>query len=266
MWSGSDAVQATSLRIHLESIEAVSCISSSRTTTRRPAAAQSPTDRSIPRARQREVETVLDPGVHASYPFIVERGGATFMLPETSAAGELVLYEAADFPRSWRRVATLLSAPVADATVVEFDGRWWMFGTRTDRGPNNNLFVWHAPDLVGPWRPHEGNPVKTDARSARPGGTPFVVDGRLYRPSQDSSRIYGGGLVVNQIEVLTPRSFAERPVRTFLPEPGSSQPDGWHTLSTVGTKTLIDGNRRHFVPETLSLTLSRRLNSTLRSR
>ena len=41
-----------------------------------------------------EVETVLDPGVHASYPFIVERDGTTFMIPETSAAGELVLYEA----------------------------------------------------------------------------------------------------------------------------------------------------------------------------
>jgi hypothetical protein len=206
-----------------------------------------------------EVETVLDPGVHASYPFIVERNGTTFMLPETSAAGELVLYEAVNFPRSWRRTATLLSLPVADATVIEFEGRWWMFATRADRGPNNNLFIWHAPDLLGPWSPHAGNPVKTDARSARPGGTPFVALGRLYRPSQDSARNYGGSLVINQVEVLTPQSFAERPIRTFLPEPGSDQPDGLHTLSAIGRWTLVDGNRKHFVPATLKLTLNRRL-------
>ena len=159
-------------------------------------------------------ECVLDPGVHASYPFLVEHEGAVFMLPETSAAGELVLYEAVDFPHRWRPAVTLLPGiPAVDASVIEHAGRWWMFATRLDRGANNNLFVWYAPQLTGPWTPHAANPVKTDAHSARPGGTPFVSAGQLYRPSQDNSLVYGGRVILNRVDVLTPTAFSERPVK-----------------------------------------------------
>lgn len=190
-------------------------------------------------------ETVLNPGVHASYPYLVERDGRVFMLPETAAAGELILYEAHDFPYDWRPAATLLAGmPILDASVIEHAGRWWMFATRNDRGGNQNLLVWHAPDLFGPWTPHAGNPVKTDARSSRPGGTPFVADGHLYRPSQDDSLVYGGRLILNRVDVLTPGAFAEREVAVVQPPRGSAYPDGLHTLSAVGALTLVDGNRR----------------------
>ena len=207
-----------------------------------------------------EPEPVLDPGVHTSYPFLVEDEGSVFLLPETAAAGQLVLYEAVDFPRRWRPAATLLEdIPAVDASVVEFEGAWWMFATRLDRGANHNLFIWHAPQLTGPWTPHTRNPVKTDARSARPGGTPFVSAGKLYRPSQDDSHGYGGRVVVNEVEVLTPRAFAERPVRWIEPPHGSPYRDGLHTLSGAGTRTLVDGNRRHFVKETFRRDVATRL-------
>jgi hypothetical protein len=198
-----------------------------------------------------EPEQVLDPGVHTSYPFVFEHGGATFLMPETAAASRLVLYEAVDFPQRWQPVATMLEdIPIVDASVIEFEGRWWMFGTRLDHGANHNLFIWHAAELTGPWQPHAANPVKTDARSSRPGGTPFIVDGVLYRPSQDDSLSYGGQVVLNEVQVLTPRAFVERSVGSIGPKPGSPYPDGLHTLSRAGTRTLIDGNSRHFVGET----------------
>jgi hypothetical protein len=193
-------------------------------------------------------ECVLDPGVHTSYPFLVEDEGTVYMLPETSALGELVLYEAVDFPHRWRRAVTLLpGVPAVDASVIEHGGRWWMFAGIHGRGHNQNLYVWHAPCLTGPWTPHPANPVKTDARSARSGGTPFVSAGQLYRPSQDSSRRYGGRVVINRVDVLTPAAFAERPVRAVGPRPGSPYPDGLHTISAAGDRTLIDGNVLHFV-------------------
>ena len=181
-------------------------------------------------------EPILDPGVHCSYPFVIEHDGRTFLMPETAAARSLVLYEAIEFPRRWQPVATLLDGvPAVDASVVEHEGRWWMFATRADRGANHNLFIWHAPELTGPWTPHALNPVKTNSGSARPGGTPFVVDGRLYRPSQDDSRAYGGRLVLSHVEVLEPDAFAERAVRTIDPRPNSPYPDGIHTLSRAGS-------------------------------
>ena len=182
------------------------------------------------------------------------------MLPETSDAGELILYEAVDFPRRWQPVATLLpGVPAADATIVEFEGRWWMFATRTDRGANQNLFVWYASSPFGPWTPHELNPVKTDARSARPAGTPYVSEGRLHRPSQDNGRFYGGRIVVNVVDTLTPAAFAERSIGFVQPWPGSPYPNGLHTLSAVGARTLIDGNCRHLVSGALRLNLASKL-------
>jgi len=195
-------------------------------------------------------ECVLDVGVHASYPFLIERDGTVFILPETSAAGELVLYEAVEFPRRWRRAAALLpGVPAVDASVVEHEGRWWMFAGIFGRGQNHTLFAWHAPDLMGPWTEHAANPVKTDARSTRGGGTPFVVDGTLYRPSQDCSRTYGGRLVLNRVELLSPSAFRERPIRALAPRAGSPYPEGLHTLSAAGTRTLVDGYGRRFVRE-----------------
>ena len=194
-----------------------------------------------------ETSVVLDTGLHASYPFLVEDQGTVFMLPEIAASGSLVLYEATAFPFEWRPVATLLpDIPALDASVVRFEDRWWLFACRLDRGINHDLFLWHAPDLLGPWTPHASNPVKTDARSARPGGTPFVMDGVLYRPSQDDSRVYGGRLVINRVTELSTTRFREEAARVV--RPNAVYPDGLHTLSAVGARTLVDGNVRHLVP------------------
>ena len=191
-------------------------------------------------------EQVLDPGVLASYPYLVEDGPDVFMLPEIAAAGELVLYRAEPFPTRWEPVQTLLpGVPALDPTVVRCGERWWLFATRLDRGPNSELFAWHAERLVGPWIPHRNQPVKTDAGSARPAGTPFLHNGSIYRPSQDSSRTYGGRVVINRIDELTPTTFRETPVRVV--EPTRPFRDGVHTLSAAGDWTLIDGKRRPFV-------------------
>jgi hypothetical protein len=213
-----------------------------------------------PDGRSSDPVVVLDTGLHASYPFIVEDGGATYMLPELSAANELVLYAATSFPTGWEPVATLLTGiRVVDATVVRHLDRWWMFATIADLGAGHNLFLWHAPALAGPWTPHAANPVKTDARSARPGGTPYLVDGVLYRPSQDCSVTYGGAVIVCRIDVLTPREFLETPIRSIAPRADSPHRDGLHTLSSVGGRTLIDSKTTHLVSGVLERQLGGRV-------
>ena len=54
---------------------------------------------------------------------------------------------------------------------------------------------------------------------------------------------------------LTPTAFVERRVRMIGPWPGSRYRDGLHTLSAVGDRTLIDGNRLHFVGDVLRFNL-----------
>jgi len=209
-------------------------------------------------------ELVLDPGCHASYPFVLQADGAVWMLPETADLGELRLYRATDFPRTWHLETVLLHDQVSDPTVVRHDGRWWLFGTTRGRGVDRALRCWHASELTGPWRVHDLDPVKVDPASARPAGTLFQLDGRLVRPAQDSSERYGGRVVLNEIQVLTPTRYAERAVGSLEPGSGSPYPDGLHTLSAIGSRTLIDGNRTRFAPEAVVGTIRARLGADRR--
>jgi hypothetical protein len=110
------------------------------------------------------------------------------------------------------------------------------------------LHAWHADDLGGPWHPHTLNPLKTDVRSSRPAGTPFRYDGQLYRPAQDCSERYGGGIALNRVRQLSPTEFAETTARYLAPERGSPYPHGLHTLSLADGWLLVDGMRKRIVP------------------
>jgi hypothetical protein len=194
-----------------------------------------------------EVRLVLDPGLHASYPFTFEHDGEVWCTPETVKARRVDLYRGSDGGRVWTRVASLIDDVAAvDPTVFRHDGLWWLFCTDGDRGPNTKLHAWYAADLLGPWSPHGANPLKTDVTSSRPAGTPFVRDGRLYRPAQDASRTYGGRVVINEVLRLTPTEFEEAVVAEIAPDPDGPCPDGVHTISAWGSRTLVDGKRREF--------------------
>lgn len=186
--------------------------------------------------------------VHGSYPFLLEHEGQVLCIPEQQRTGEVRLYRAVELPLRWERVATLLEGvSVSDPTVVRHEGRWWLFGVDHARGNHTKLCAWHAPDLYGPWAPHALNPLKTDVRSSRPAGTPFHVDGVLYRPAMDCSRTYGGRVVINRVTSLSPVHFDEEPCADVEPDPSGPCPDGLHTLASVGRVTLVDGKRHRFV-------------------
>lgn len=191
------------------------------------------------------VSGVIDPGVHASYPFPIRVDGSLFCVPETARAGRVEAWRCIELPDRWERVHTIVEAPVVDPTMVEWGGRWWMFGTRRDRDANAELWLWSAPAFAGPWEPHALNPVKIDVTSARPAGTPFVRDGMLYRPAQDCSHGYGGAIVVNRIDRLDERCFEETVVDR-LDLRTDRYAAGNHTVAFGAGLVTIDGKRQIF--------------------
>ena len=194
------------------------------------------------------VSVIAEP-VHLSYPFVVRHAGRIFCIPESGTARAVYCYEATNFPSQWERRVTLIEGFAAlDATVFRHEGRWWLFCSAQDGTPGTALHAWYAADLLGPWTPHAANPVKRDLASSRPAGTPFVHDGRLYRPAQDSTRTYGGAVVINRVRCLTPTAFAEERVATVAPYADGPYRYGLHTLSACGERTVIDGKRRRFIP------------------
>ncbi|MEO3386312.1 hypothetical protein [Mesorhizobium sp. CAU 1741] len=191
------------------------------------------------------VVPVIEEPWHLSYPFLIEADGEIWMIPEASLSGEVSIYRAVDFPHRWQRHGALLSGlEAADATVVQHEGRFYMFAVVRDGvgGYSDALSIWHADGLFDPWLPHAGNPVMVDDRSARPAGNFVIQNGALMRPVQDCRHGYGAALNLARIDHLDPEHF-EQSIETHL-APGVAAWPGrrLHTLNRAGTLEAIDGS------------------------
>lgn len=196
---------------------------------------------------------------HLSYPFLFPVGNQLMLLPESQENYNVSLRNAEQPEKT--EMHLLHGVPAVDSSVVEFEGKWWLFCTREDDGgANYSLHIFCAENSDSTFEPHANNPVKTDVRSARPGGTPFVHNGKLYRPAQDCAADYGFAVVLNEITTLTTTAFAETPVRTLRPQTGWRNHSGLHTLSylTAG-ETLLDAKRYAFSAAQFRRVLRRKL-------
>jgi hypothetical protein len=169
------------------------------------------------------------------------------MCPEARQSGAIELYRASAFPYEWELEATLLAdVRAVDPTLVEIDGRWWMFTNIAPDGSSDpscwddDLHLFHAPSPLGPWIPHRRNPVKSDLRSARPAGRLLEVNGKLYRPAQDCAEQYGHAMVINRIVRIDPNEYREITVDRIPPD--------WtagllrtHTVNMEHDLTVVDG-------------------------
>jgi hypothetical protein len=129
---------------------------------------------------------------------------------------------------------------LVDATLHRDAARWWMFANSSSgRVFNDELNLFHAERLLGEWRAHPRNPVKSDARCARPAGKLYWQNGALHRPAQICVPRYGAGLSLNRVLQLTPQAYAERQVERVLPGAGR-EILGLHTLNRAGALTVVD--------------------------
>src|SRR4029079_8140908 len=189
---------------------------------------------------------VIAPEVHASYPCVVRDGDDVYCVPETAHLGRAEAWRCVDFPLRWERVGTVIDGvPIVDPTALRHDGRWWLLGGRLDDEPNAKLFAWWSDSLFGPWQSHPLNPVLTDVTAGRPAGTPFVHDGRLFRPAQDGSLGYGTALRICEITALDERHYEERVGIRVATLPGPYA-RGVHTLTHDGNYWVLDAKRNVF--------------------
>jgi hypothetical protein len=182
------------------------------------------------------------PDVHLSYPTIQKINGKYYIIPESGENGKIELYEAVDFPKQWKSAAVLMEgAMYSDATLLERDGKFWLFYTEhgDDFDGDLHLHIAYADRLEGPYTEHTGNPVKISARAARPAGNFFSDDkGRLIRPAQNFTKTYGGSIVLNEVKVLTENRYEEVEL-TEIKSPHPVYKDGMHTISAVGDDAIL---------------------------
>jgi hypothetical protein len=185
---------------------------------------------------------VMEQDWHLSYPQVFARDGEIWMIPETCAANRIELYRATRFPDDWTREAVLIdNVRASDATLVEHGGRLWLFATIAEDGLSSwdALHLYYSDSLLGPWTAHPANPVLIDAGAARPAGAMFMHNGALWRPAQDCSRGYGGGLALCSVDRLDVQEFRQT-VRARLKPPPELRAHGAHTLNCAAGFEVID--------------------------
>ena len=189
---------------------------------------------------------VLRASFHLSYPGVFAHDGEIYMIPETTAARRIELYRATGFPTVWRREAILLDdIRAADATIFAHGGRLWLFTAVAAEGASysDELHLFSADEVRGPWRAHPCNPVVSDVRRARPAGAIQRRGSRIVRPAQDCSRRYGWALSFQEIDALTESQYAEHEVERLEPEQLPAV-RATHTYAADGAFEAIDVRKR----------------------
>ena len=191
--------------------------------------------------RHSSPQLALKQDCHLSYPFVFEEGDAVYMVPETAgppngralargalpgrmdarpSAAERCLGHGCH-PGAPRREGCGCSSPSPSTAI----GR----STSSSSSP--------PTPSSGEWEPHPMNPVVSDVRRARPAGRVFSQDGHLIRPAQDCSRSYGGRLVFNRVEALSPIEYRERPSAPSSRHPTAATSGPIPTIRTACTRS-----------------------------
>jgi hypothetical protein len=186
---------------------------------------------------------LLDDGSHRSYPCTFRDDDTVYCVPESTARGATRIYRLEEDGQFSPMCDPAPHARLADPTLFNRNGIYWLGCTDLDLGSHDNLCLFHAPAITGPWTPHLRWPVKIDIRGARSAGMPFDAGGRLFRPGQDCAATFGAAIAIHEITMLTETEFCESLITVLRPNQSGPFPHGLHTLVHDGERFWVDGKR-----------------------
>ena len=146
----------------------------------------------------------LDETVHLSYPFVFEKDGITYMIPETKRHSQVRLYKTTNFPFDWEIEKVLIADKrLVDATYFEKDTVSYLFATE-----NENLLLYVSDSLKGNWTAHPMSPLRTGNYS-RSAGRVLQDDGKMIRFAQDHFGGYGRAVYGFSIDSISKTYYKE---------------------------------------------------------
>ncbi|MDN3655841.1 hypothetical protein QWZ08_09415 [Ferruginibacter paludis] len=194
---------------------------------------------------------VLESSSHLSYPFVFRENGITYVIPESHQQGKVFVYEYDFLKDELVNGKILVDLPLLDTTIVKIKDTYWLFANYGDGiDDNNKLYIYYSDALRGEYKPHSLNPVRNNLDGTRPAGNFIVVDGILYRPSQNCGKYYGKSITISEIIHLTPDEFEERHHCEISADHKSEYSAGLHTINVLGDIIVIDGVKLLFMPFT----------------
>lgn len=186
---------------------------------------------------------VLQESFHLSYPYVFEDNGVVYMIPETSASGEIRLYKAkGDGLTSFVLDCTLISddnkgesidIDFSDSSVYKKDGLYYLMTTRRVTG-TYTLYLYVSDDLRGPYRVHPMSPVRISNKYGRNAGCLMRNNGILCRVAQDCEKRYGDNVHLFEVLKMDENDYQEKLVKENLFDTTTSfHKDGGHQFNMV---------------------------------
>jgi hypothetical protein len=200
---------------------------------------------------------LLDTKSHISYPFIFTENNKTYIFPEAGKSGRLSCYNYNPVDESIEFVKHLIDLPLCDSSILYQNGKYWIFGTLSDINKTKDIItdyklcVFYSDNLLGPYIPHKGNPVKSGLNGARQAGNFIEVDGVIYRPTQNCENQYGESIAINKIIELNELNVVEEPYMTICMSKRNRYIYGMRTIHTINANNniiVVDGIKWTFSP------------------
>lgn len=139
---------------------------------------------------------------HLSYPFIFEKDGNLFIIPESNNLNKLILLQLKPNSKRLRfecKGVLLDNIALADATFTQINNEYIMFATPVTDGDNSSkLNLYRLKDSK--WVLYGENPVINNKANARMAGKIINRNDKMIRCSQNCSVTYGGGVNFSYVD------------------------------------------------------------------
>jgi hypothetical protein len=208
-------------------------------------------------------ELMLRPAIegpyHLSFPYVVHDENGLYCIPECAASRELCAYRHDPVTGDWIKASTLLSDfPGVDSIIFQVGTTYWLVSS-VPRGPRSaDLRVFNSDSLLNGWREDPSSPV-VNVDFARSAGAPFLMNGVLFRFTQDSTRRYGHRIAIKDISSISMGSYTESTLCFFDASPSWPYNAGIHTVNHLDGITVIDALSLSFAPQRVCCRVSRKL-------
>ena len=150
------------------------------------------------------MKIILDLPTHLSFPMIFRKGEDVIVIPENSASGKSSAYRYNEESDEMQFIGVVCEQPLTDAAILEYGDSSYILATSLPNPNGNKLQIFELDN-----ERLKAQPLYDfifDSTVARNAGSPFKMDGKLYRPAQDCSGEYGKGVIIQEIEIDTKTS------------------------------------------------------------
>lgn len=183
-----------------------------------------------------EKKIILECPGHLSFPIIYRKDNQVYIYPENSEDGSLNIYEYSMQDDSLNLIHELSDRPLTDAVFTDLFGKQQLFTTETDYANGFQLDQYE-------WDNEKKKFVFVTSHTfvehiARMAGDFFLVNGKVYRPAQESNTNYGHGISLQETSFKNGKWEFKEIRRMVSPHPKLTQ--SFHTLNSYKGIIVVD--------------------------